>query len=165
MTRLALVLTFLFLLLGFGSMTQARQDASAIELGGFTGLLWFSDTGTLSELGATMGYSISRQFAFTVSYWHAGVSFLGMEILGIDAVDAVLTFDFSPDKRFGFYVLGGLGYLLAGMGGEGIDGIMVTTGAGLRIRPLSTVKIYAEYRPLIRFGVLHTIRAGISMYF
>lgn len=111
------------------------------------------------------GFLDNARAFLRASYWHAGISFLGVSLISIDVFDVALVFDMSPAERFGFYAMGGAGFLLAGLLGEGASGILASAGLGLRVSPVEMVKVYLEYRPMIRNSILHTIQAGVSLVF
>jgi len=148
------------------AVPAVSQDAApSFDVGLSAGLLLVPDAGSLPTLGGGFGVSLSDKMEVRASYWRAGISFLGVSIMTIDVFDLALAYDMAPEKALGFYAFAGGAYLLAGALGEGIGGIAVTAGFGVRAQPLESIRLYVEYRPLIRSGILHVVQVGASYQF
>jgi len=165
MKRVVTVYVLILSLAMLTSFTQEAPDSTSVQIAVATGLMWFPDIESLSTVGGFIGFSLGPQISARLSYWHAGISFLGISLLSIDAFDLSVVFDIMAGSRFAFYATAGAGYLLAGAAGQGISGFMASAGLGLRISPDEMLDLYVEYRPLIRNGVLHTIQGGIALVF
>lgn len=145
--------------------SQEQEGGPSITVGAAAGLMWFPETESLSTLGAAIGFSLTPPLAINVSYWHAGISFLGVSLLSVDVFDISLQVDLSHAERFGIYLAGGGSFVLAGSLGEGISGIAGSAALGLRVSPADILRVFIEYHPLIRNGLLHVIQGGISLVF
>ena len=165
MWRVSLVVFALLAIVLLPALGEEELDSSSVEVGAAFGLMWFPDIEPLSTVGGAMGFSVTPQLSFKASYWNAGISFLGVSLISINVFDISLVLDTSPAERFGFYVVGGGGLLLAGLLGEGGSALYASAGLGLRVSPVEMVKIHLEYRALIRNSILHTIQVGVSGVF
>jgi hypothetical protein len=164
MGRVGAVLVVFVLAIGVLAIPAVAQQTS-FDVGLSFGLLLIPDAGSMATVGGAFGVSISDSVEFRISYWRASMSFLGITIMSIDVFDAALVLDLAPSSPVGIYVFGGGAYLLAGVLGEGIGGAAITAGLGLRAEPTESVKIYVEYRPLIKYDILHVVQVGASIAF
>jgi len=165
MIRAGIVAVLASLLLSVAAGAQIAADGSSIELGMSFGLMWLEDIEPMSTVGGVVGISMTPELAIRASYWHAGISFLGISLLSVDAFDLTLVVNLSAGLRYSFYAMGGAGFLLAGALGESISGFLASAGLGLRVSPIDMLSVFVEYKPLIRNGVIHVIQAGISLAF
>jgi hypothetical protein len=151
-----------------GVVVTAQETAEAearIELGATIGLLWFTDTPQMTTVGAVLAIPVASGLTMRISGSRTAIELFGVELLSITVASASLCLDLSAQDRLGLYVLGGGSYLLASALGEGISGIAANAGIGLRVTPTPTLKLFVEYCPLIKYGVMHAARIGVSVLF
>lgn len=141
------------------------QKAPSFDVGLSLGLLLMPDVGSLPTVGGGFGVSMSDNMDLRISYWRGGISFLGVNIVTIDVFDLTLVYDMTPKSMMGFYLFGGGAYVLAAAMGQGTGGVALTVGFGVRAQPIESVRLYAEYRPLIRSGILHVVQIGALFLF
>ena len=122
--KLLLVVALLSLCLVLPSYGQELDvpAQSNIELGGFAGMLLFSDSTipSLTIFGITGGAYIRPGMVIGLAYSHAGISFLSIELISINFFDAFVSVDLSPAKQFGMLLRLGGSYLQANALGEGL---------------------------------------------
>lgn len=140
-------------------------DGKTIDLGASAGLLWFPGTQSLSTLGVFMGVDLAPGVGVRISYNHAGISLLGLEIVGLSVLDVEGLLYIAPESKFSLYGFAGGGYILAGVLGEALSGAFLSGGIGLRVTPMASFGIYVQYRAHVKSGVMHLMDAGISIRF
>jgi len=122
--KLLSVVAFLSFFLVLPSYGQASDAAvqSNIELGGFAGMLFFSDSDlpSFATFGIAGGAYISPGVEIGLAYSRAGISFFGIELMSINLFDAFVSVDLSPAERFGILLRLGGSYLQVNALGEGI---------------------------------------------
>lgn len=140
---------------------------SSVGLGGSVGMLFFGDTDlpSFTTFGVSGGAYLRPGVEIGIAYSRAGISFLGIELMSINLFDVYLGADLSPAERFGILLRLGGCYLQANALGEGIGGLVVLAGAGLRLSPIEMVDIFALYNARFRNDLLNSIEAGIRVRF
>jgi len=167
--KLLSVVAFLSFFLVLPSYGQASDAAvqSNIELGGFAGMLFFSDSDlpSFATFGIAGGAYISPGVEIGLAYSRAGISFFGIELMSINLFDAFVSVDLSPAERFGILLRLGGSYLQVNALGEGIGGMVALAGLGLRISPIDMMDVFAQYSARFKNGLISTIEAGIRVRF
>jgi len=144
----------------------APAESQGIELGASFGLFFIADV-ELATLGGFASAELSDGIALKVAYSHAGVDFLGLELLGIDFLEASLLFDVAPGSPVGAYVQGGATYILMtdNLQGESIGGALFLAGAGIRLSLSDFLVLRAGYVGRFKYGVMHSAVAEVSVRF
>lgn len=150
-----------------GQELGASEPQANIGLAGTIGMLFFGDTDlpSFTTFGVSGGAYLRPGVEIGIAYSRAGISFLGIELMSINLFDVYLGADLSPAERFGILLRLGGCYLQANALGEGIGGLVVLAGAGLRISPIEMVDIFALYNARFRNDLLNSIEAGIRVRF
>lgn len=165
MRKVGGILAVLMLMAAGGTLPTTGQDAAGLDVGLSFGLLIFPEVGSMSTVGGSFGFAVSDTVAFRIAYWRAGLSILGISIFSINVFDAAILIDLLPGSPVGIYVFGGGAYLFADLFGEGGGGAAFTAGLGLRATPTESLRVYVEYRPVIKYEVLHVVQVGASILF
>jgi len=148
------------------------RDASAerlgIEVGGSFGLIRFPETISLKNVGAFASVEFGDGIALRVAYSHAEASLFGLELLGIDLLEASLVLDVAPGSPFSAYVLGGGTYFIMYYtlsGEEDRTTFLFLAGAGIRLNPTEFITIRAGYLGRFKYGLVHGVVAEVSIRF
>jgi len=166
----ALCCLFIFVsattVLGQPVSQQTSPTSSGIELGASLGLIRFPGIASLRTMGAFASMGLKDNIALKVAYSHAGVALLGFELLGIDFLEASLVLDVAPTRPFGAFVMGGGTYILTTSAlEEGVSGVVILAGAGIRLTPVEFMTIRVGYVARIKYGVFHGAVAEVSIRF
>jgi hypothetical protein len=136
-----------------------------VGFGGSLGLLLFPDAISLASVGAFVDMQLSSATALRLAYCHAGASLYGLEVVGINMLEASLTLDVAPESPFGVYVMGGATYLMMNALGEGLSGMLFLGGGGIRLSPSESVAIRVGYVGRFKYDVLHSVVAEVAFRF
>jgi hypothetical protein len=147
------------------AQTDVQQSGTTVFGVGASVGMWLIPDYTLYALGAVAGVSLTPGIGIRAGFQHAGIGIFGVQLLTIDIFDVNAVFDLFPKDRFGVYFLGGGAFVLASALGTGARGVGITAGAGVRLDPIESLKIFCEYRGIVRASILHIVQAGICFSF
>jgi hypothetical protein len=140
-----------------GGSEPPAVEQKGIEIGGSLGLLGIGST-SLTIGGAFVSIWLSDAVALRVDYYHAGLSAMGLEILGIDILEGAVMLDLAPKNAVSAFMLGGAGSLaVSSILEEGnFSGTFLLAGAGVRLDLFEFMTVRAGYVGRFNYGIIHS---------